>query len=168
MAPWGDGETLYEPLKVLRFIRSYFVLCLSFYFTPSHSNTHTHSVTPPFHKSACHGGDIACMQSRFIKRMALFFLFFSPSLPISPGYLTSLSWQLLHMTCLCQAPCISEVLFSSLAATDDDNKKASFVSSWPQLRNLSQVINEGITLVVKLLGRRIHSSFRCRISDPYL
>lgn len=52
-----------------------------------------------------------------------FILFFSPSLPISPGYLTSLSWQLLHMTCLCQAPCISEVLSSSLSATDDDKKR---------------------------------------------
>lgn len=86
-----------------------------------HTHTHSHSVTPPLHKSACHGGDIACMQSRFIKRMTLFY-FFSPPLPISAGYLTSLSWQPLRMTCLCQAPCISEVLFSSLSATDNDKK----------------------------------------------
>lgn len=80
MAPRGDGETLFESLKVPCFILSYSVLCLSFYFTPSHSYTHTHSVTSPLHKSACHGGDIACMQSRFIKRMALFsFLFFTLS-----------------------------------------------------------------------------------------
>lgn len=87
------------------------------------THTRTHSVTPPLYKSACHGGDIACMQSQFIKRMALFYFIFSPSLPISPGYLISLSWQLLHTACLCQAPCISEVLFSSLSATDNDKRK---------------------------------------------
>lgn len=76
---WRNTFRIFESAP---FYSELFRVCV-FYFTPSHSDTHTRTLTPPLHKSACHGGDIACMQSWFIKRMALFY-FFPPLFPSVP------------------------------------------------------------------------------------
>lgn len=118
--------------------------------------------TPPHHKSTCHRGNITLHTEPVYKKDGFIFS------PVSPGYLTSMSWQL----CIWRAFLRHQGYLKCCSHRPRPSKNPYVFC---QLQAMTPIFIFGdkwwrypCVPVVKPVGQMLHRNFGCRISDPYL